>query len=98
MTMPIPFLIFWVIQLLDVITTLIGFQLGLSEGSPFLTRFFPVFGQVGGLLVGKIVMWIPATIYLIKSSRPKYAVINVPVAGVVCWNITLIGLRSFGVA
>ena len=80
---------FLLLQLLDVVTTAIGFRVGLGEASPFI-RYLMQVGPLTGLLVSKVIAILLAG-FCIRSGR--YHVIryvNYWYAALVAWNITLI--------
>ena len=84
--------IFLGLQLLDVLTTLLGFRVGLAEASPFiqfLMRVGPVVGLLGSKLVaiglGAFCIWIGRA-NVIRWINYWYAVL-------VVWNLALIVTR-----
>ena len=81
--------IFIYLQLLDAVTTWIGFQIGLAEASPFV-QFLMRGGTLLGLLGSK---FIAAAIggYCVWRDRYKViSLINYWYAGIVIWNLALI--------
>ena len=84
--------VFLYLQVLDVLTTWLGFRLGLSEASPFiqlLMHLGPAAGLVGSkmvaLLLGAFCVW-----------RGRFRVIywiNYWYAALVVWNLALIVSR-----
>jgi hypothetical protein len=88
--------VFVALQVLDILTTLIGLDMGASEGSVFIGRLIQA-GPVGGLLVSKIMAVFLVTLAL-KFKRPRLVVIiNFWSALVVTWNLVMIVLTGFGV-
>jgi hypothetical protein len=84
--------IFLGLQLLDVLTTLLGFRLGLAEGSPFI-QFLMRLGPIAGLLGSKLVA-IALGVFCIWSGRSKVVrLINYWYAALVVWNLALIVTR-----
>jgi len=84
---PAPSLItFVVLQVLDVLTTLIGLQMGAREASLFIGRLMQV-GPVAALLIAKIfAVLLVAT--AMKFKRPRVVVfLNYWFALVVSWNL-----------
>jgi Domain of unknown function (DUF5658) len=94
--LPRPSLIVFVaLQSLDVLTTLIGLQMGASEGSMFIGNLMRV-GPVAGLLISKIFAVVLISIAL-KFNRPRVVVfLNYWSAAVVSWNLLLILMSGFG--
>lgn len=81
--------LFLLLQLLDAATTVIGFQFGLGEASPFV-RYVMRFGPVTGLLLSKVIAILLAG-FCVRSGR--YQVIryvNYWYSALVLWNVTLI--------
>ena len=81
--------VFVYLQLLDFITTVVGFQLGASEASPFirlLTRIDPSVGvalsKLIALVLGGMCVWL-------KKDR-IISWINYWYAGLVVWNLCII--------
>lgn len=82
-------LLFLYLQLLDVLTTLIGFSLGVSEGSPFvraLVRLGPVAGTLGCKLLAL------GIVFVCYRLQKPYLVrwINLWYAALVFWNACVI--------
>ena len=81
--------VFIYLQLLDFMTTLVGFELGLSEASPFVRWLMSAGPEVGvlaskgvAILLGGVCIWMGKT-QLIRW-------INYWFAGLVVWNLTLL--------
>jgi hypothetical protein len=78
--------VFLYLQILDILTTLIGFRLGSGEASPFV-RLLVQFGPTEGLLLSKIVaVGIAATCLLLRK-RKLIMWINYWYAALVVWNL-----------
>ena len=85
--------LFLLLQLLDVVTTIIGFRVGLSEASPFV-RYVMQLGPVTGLLASKMIAMLLAG-FCVSSGR--YHVIrhvNYWYGALVVWNVSLILLGA----
>ena len=78
--------VFLYLQILDILTTLIGFSLGNSEASPFV-RLMVRWGPLNGLLVSKILAVSLATACLLLRRRKLIHWINYWYAAVVAWNL-----------
>jgi hypothetical protein len=81
--------IFLYLQILDVLTTLLGFSLGISEGSPFIQMMIR-FGPVQGLVLSKILAVALAGACLWMGKRNLIRWIIYWYAALVVWNLTLI--------
>jgi hypothetical protein len=85
--------IFVTLQVLDILTTLLGIQMGAQEGSMFLGRLMRA-GPVAALLIAKIIAVLLVTIAL-KFKRPRVVVfLNYWFAAVVSWNLVIILLNQ----
>jgi hypothetical protein len=84
--------IFIYLQLLDALTTLVGFRAGLEEASPFV-RMLLHSGPVAGLLACKLLALLiaAACVWLARLRLIRWA--NYWYAGLVAWNIILILTR-----
>ncbi len=86
-------IVFVALQSLDVLTTLIGLQIGASEGSMFIGSLMKI-GPVAGLLIAKIFAVVLVTMAL-KFKRPRVVVfLNYWSAAVVTWNLAMILLSA----
>ena len=81
------------LQLLDLLTTLLGFKLGASEASPFI-RTLTRFGPVAGLTISKVLA-VGLAVFCIYTRRPRvlrwasywYSLL-------VAWNLVIIAAVS----
>jgi hypothetical protein len=81
--------VFLFLQLLDALTTFLGFRAGLTEASPFVGMLVRV-GPLTGLLADKVVAVLLA-VFCIWSGRARMIQwINYWYAALVTWNIFLI--------
>jgi len=81
--------VFVFLQILDILTTLIGLRLGAGESSAFISRLMSL-GPVPALMISKILAVILVLIAL-KWRHPRVVVVaNFWFAGVVTWNLALI--------
>ena len=83
--------LFLYLQVLDVLTTLLGFSIGAGEGSP-LVRLLVLWGPVAGLVASKLGAVALATICLWLRKQVLLRWINYWYAALVVWNI-LVSLR-----
>ena len=87
-------IVFVALQVLDILSTLIGMRLGASEGSMFIGHLMAV-GPVAGLLISKLFAVILVCAAL-RFKRPRLVVfINYWCAVVVTWNLVLILMSGF---
>ena len=84
--------VFFYLQLLDVLTTLLGFRAGLAEASPFV-RLLVNLGPFAGLLADKTVAVLLAMICVWSGRSRLIPWINYWYAALVIWNIILILLK-----
>lgn len=92
---PVPSLITFVtLQVLDILTTLIGMQLGATEGSIFIRHLMNV-GPVAALLIAKLfAAFLVAT--ALRMKRPRLIVfLNLAFAVLVSWNLVVILWSGF---
>jgi Domain of unknown function (DUF5658) len=88
--------VFVVLQVLDILTTLMGLHMGASEGSIFISRLMQV-GPIAALLLSKVF-----AVFLVAAAmrlqRPRMVVfLNFWFAAIVTWNLGMIvlsGLRT----
>ena len=84
--------VFVYLQLLDFLTTIVGFKLGLGEASPFIRLLMSVGPEAGVALSKAVAIGIGGIcIWLQKQHVIRW--INYWYAGLVVWNLVLI-LRS----
>ena len=81
--------VFFYLQLLDALTTLIGFRAGLMESSPFV-RLLVGLGPFAGLLADKMFAVLLALICVWSGRSRLTPWINYWYAALVIWNIILI--------
>ena len=81
-------LIFFYLQLLDALTTLLGFRLGLSEASPFIRALQHVgMGAVTALCVSKVVALGLLVVCVVTERIRAVLIIDAWYAGLVMWNL-----------
>ena len=85
--------VFVALQVLDILTTMLGLRLGASEGSFFLAHLMRA-GPLAALLIAKIFAVLLVALAL-KFKRPRMIVfLNYWFAAVVTWNSALILLAG----
>ena len=80
--------VFVFLQVLDILTTLLGLEMGAQESSMFLGRLMKA-GPVAALLISKILA-VTLVAVALKFKRPRVIVfLNYWLAVVVAWNLTI---------
>ena len=93
---PIPSIgLFLGLQILDVLTTLIGLHLGAQEGSAFIGQLLQT-GPLNGLIVSKILAAALAAFAVFLNKKRLLVFLNFWFAGLVVWNIFQICLQWAG--
>ena len=86
--------LFVALQMLDVLTTIIGIRMGAGETSTFIARLMHV-DPMAALLVAKLFAVALVAIAL-KMRRPRAVVfLNLWFAGIVTWNLAMIVIAGF---
>lgn len=81
--------VFLYLQVLDVLTTWLGFRVGLVEISPFV-HFLMHIGPMAGLLGSKLVAFLLGGICIWRKRVKVIRLINYWYAALVVWNLALI--------
>jgi hypothetical protein len=81
--------VFCYLQVLDVLTTWLGFRIGLSEASPFI-RMLMGFGPMAAVLGSKVVALGLGALCVWSGRLHVIRLINYWYAGLVIWNLALI--------
>ncbi|HLY18203.1 MAG TPA: DUF5658 family protein [Bryobacteraceae bacterium] len=93
---PVPSIgLFLGLQVLDVMTTLVGLHFGAQEGSSFIGHLLQT-GPVNGLIISKIIAAGLAAFALFLNRKRVLVFLNFWFAAVVAWNIVAIGLTYMG--
>src|ERR1035441_3965306 len=81
--------VFFALQVLDALTTMIGLRIGAKEASVFIARMLE-FGPVTGLLISKVFALILVA-FAFRFKRPRVIVfVNFWFAATVTWNLAMI--------
>ena len=80
---------FLYLQVLDVLTTWLGFRLGFSELSPFI-QFLMRLGPAAGLLGSKVVALLLGAFCVWRGRFKVIYLINYWYAALVIWNLGMI--------
>ena len=85
--------VFIFLQVLDILTTLLGLEMGAQESSMFLGRLMRA-GPVAALLIAKIIAVLLVAMAM-KFKRPRMVVfLNYWFAVVVSWNLAVLLLSQ----
>jgi len=76
---------FIVLQVLDLITTLVAFHFGAFEVNPLVYRLTALFGPTGGVLFGKVI-----AVVIVFRVRKLMWLANLFYLGVICWNTVVL--------
>lgn len=87
--------VFLYLQLLDFLTTILGFRLGLAEASPFV-RLLTQIGPALGVALSKLIAVTLAAACLLLNRARVLKWINYWYAALVVWNLTLMLLAATG--
>jgi hypothetical protein len=85
-------LTFFCLQAADVLTTLVGFRVGLAEASPFI-RYLMQLGPFAGLLGSKCVAIVLGGFCVWRRSFRLMSLVNCWYGALVIWNLALILTR-----
>jgi len=86
--------VFVLLQLIDILTTLVGLRVGAHEGSLFIGRLMKV-DPMAALWISKLIAVI-LVLAALRWHRPRVVVlVNYWVALVVMWNLVAIYLTKF---
>jgi hypothetical protein len=93
---PVPSLsVFFILQVLDILTTLIGLSMGAREASVFVGRLLSL-GPVAGLLIPKLFATL-LVVSALRFGRARLIVfLNYWFAAVVTWNLVMIVSGLYG--
>jgi len=80
-----------VLQILDLITTLLAFRVGAFEVNPLVARLTVFFGPTGGVLASKIL-----AVVIALGVRKRLWMVNIFYVGVIVWNTIVLILLSLG--
>ncbi|MDP9055378.1 MAG: DUF5658 family protein [Acidobacteriota bacterium] len=86
--------VFVYLQLLDFLTTLVGFRLGASEASPFIAKLIHVSSPALGVAVSKIVGLGIGGICVAAGRTKLIGWINYWYAGLIVWNLCILLVAS----
>ena len=87
--------VFLGLQILDVLTTVVGLHLGAHEGSSFIGHLLRT-GPLSGLIISKILAAGLAAFAIFLNRKRLLVFLNYWFAAVVLWNLAAIFLQSAG--
>jgi len=87
--------VFLGLQILDVLSTLIGLRLGAREGNSFIGHLLAG-GPIAGLIISKILAAGLAAIAVFIHRKRMLVFLNIWFGGVVIWNVITIMLLAGG--
>ena len=76
------------LQILDVLTTIVGLRLGAVEGSPFVSQLLRC-GTVSGLIFAKAIACVLAGSALLRNRERLLRIVNFWFVAIVGWNLGL---------
>ena len=79
--------VFFLLQFLDFISTMIGLRLGAAEGSPFIAWLMRSSDPLTGLAVAKLIAFAWGALCLVRRKPLAIQMANYLFAGVVSWNL-----------
>jgi len=82
--------IFLYLQILDFMTTILGFRVGAAEASPFIAKMMHVSSPVMGVAASKLLAIALAGVCLMTQRQKLVTLINYWYAGLVVWNLGVI--------
>ena len=82
--------IFFYLQVLDFITTLVGFRVGASEASPFIAKLIHVSSPLLGVAASKLLAIAIVVVCLFTHRQKLVNWINYWYAALVVWNLVVI--------
>ena len=83
---------FLYLQMLDALTTWVGFRIGLSEASPFI-RLLMHWGPMAGVFASKLIAVVLGGYCVYRKKFNLIGILNYWYAGLVVWNLALIVSR-----
>lgn len=84
--------LFLALQVLDVLTTIVGLQHGAREGSNFIGHLLQT-GPLSGLIISKILAAGLAAVAVFLNRKRMLVFLNFWFAAIVAWNILAICLQ-----
>jgi hypothetical protein len=87
--------VFVYLQVLDFLTTLVGFKIGASEASPFIATLIHLSSPAVGVAASKIVGLVIAGICVATNRVRMLTWANYWYAALIVWNLSMI-LRASG--
>lgn len=89
--------VFVALQLLDIITTLLGLRAGAHEAN-FTVAWFMQLGPGAGLLVAKFLGYLILVVAVATGRTRVIRKLNYLFAGIVTWNLVVLWIQRMGTA
>jgi hypothetical protein len=87
--------LFVILQMLDVLTTVLGLRLGAQEGSTFIGQLLRT-GPVAGLIISKIIAAGLAAFAVFLNRKRVIVFLNFWFCAIVTWNLFAIWVQAAG--
>ena len=82
--------VFVCLQLLDFLTTMVGFRLGAHEVSPFVAKLIHITSPALGVAASKVVGLAIGAVCVVTHRVKLLSLVNYWYAALVVWNLTMI--------
>ena len=81
--------VFIYLQLLDFLTTMVGFKLGASEASPFIAKLIHTTSPLAGVAASKVLGLGLGTVCILTHRSRLVSWINYWYAALIIWNLSI---------
>ena len=82
--------VFVYLQVLDLMTTLVGFRFGAHEASPFIAKLIHSTSPVAGVAASKVLALLIAGVLIARQRAKLIGFMNYWYAGLVVWNLSIL--------
>ena len=82
--------IFLFLQLMDFLTTIVGFRLGASEASPFIAKMIHLSSPAAGVAASKLIAVGIAVMCMLADRLRLLKLVNIWYGALVLWNLAII--------
>lgn len=82
--------VFLYLQVLDFITTILGFRVGAAEASPFIAKMIHLSSPAMGVAASKLVAVALGAFCIFTQRKRLVSVVNYWYAGLIIWNLAVI--------
>jgi hypothetical protein len=87
--------VFVALQLLDVLTTVLGLRVGAHEGNPLVAQFMR-WGPALGLLIAKFLGFLFLLLAFVAGRMRVLRLLNLWFLCIVAWNLAIIWIQILG--